>query len=175
MYVEMRDVRCQAAAVLGKRGDPRGTTTLIALCSDKDRLVRQEAVLALGALGRAAGDLTPLVVEQLMAVCQKTREVTYVRIAAISALGMVGEINQEVIGTLISLCQDSDEEVRHSARQTLGQWGHAWEELANTLYQHLEKGRGDDRDWLGLAAAGAALRIKEVTAWVREQGGLDSL
>ena len=192
MFEIIRDVRCQAAGILGKRGDVRGTTALIALCGSKDGLVRNEAVQALGMLAderdssifhspnevrpyadsaalQATNQVIPEVLSCLISVCTNTNEVSYVRVSATIALGYIGEARPPVINALVLLYQDQDEKVRCSAMQALGRLGHASEEVLDGLYQMLETGDGTNGDWLGLMASVVALRTHKVEAWIQAQ------
>ncbi|WP_394796631.1 HEAT repeat domain-containing protein [Armatimonas sp.] len=192
MFAFIRDVRCEAAEALGKLGDERGIAALLALCWDKDTMVRSDAINSLGLLGdeREApsfevhsdvrrysaseglcnlDEMLSQVLTILISVCENKRERPYVRCHALTALGNIGNAHPTVIAALNSLLLDSQEEVCCTATQILGKLGYASEEVLDALYQKLETGDGSNGDWLGLLASAAALRTREVEAWAQAQ------
>jgi HEAT repeat protein len=193
MFVVIRDERCQAAEVLGKRGDPQGIETLLALCGDSEVCTRDEAVQALGVLGdertsepfssleaprpyaesaalQDLGDLLPKIVERLLAVCTNRHEAGYVRANAVYALQNMGAASPDVLAVLMGLCQDTDKDVRRCATEFIGELGLFDEAHLDTLYQVLEDGSASVGTWAALSASAQVLRHHEVEAWAEAHG-----
>lgn len=193
MFAFIRDVRCEAAEALGKLGDERGIAALLALCWDKDMMVRKDAIRSLGLLGdeqesppfglppvscpysknealRNLDDTLERILTSLIRIGQSRVEEPSMRCMALAALGSIGEAHLMVLAALSSLLTDPEEGVRRAASWALGKLGLADEAIPENLYQELESGRrSDSGDWLGLLASAAALRTREVEAWAQAQ------
>lgn len=101
-------IRRYAAFLLGKSGDPRGVPLLILALSDPDKGVREQAALALSALGQAA-------IEPLKKAMEDPKWETRYRV--VEALGKIAD--QQVVVPLIQALRDERDHVRYMAAKGL--------------------------------------------------------
>ncbi len=101
-------VRQYAAYLLGRMGDPAVIPVLIQSLSDPDKGVRNQAVLALSAIGQAA-------IEPLKKAMEDPKWET--RYRAVEALGRIAD--EQVVPTLIKALRDERDHVRYMAAKGL--------------------------------------------------------
>lgn len=101
-------VRRYAAYLLGNSGDPRNVPLLIRALSDPDKGVREQATLALSAIGKTA-------IEPLKTAMEDPRWET--RYRAVEALGKIAD--QQVVMPLIRALRDERDHVRYMAAKGL--------------------------------------------------------
>jgi hypothetical protein len=101
-------IRRYAAYLLGKTGDPRFAPHLIHALSDPDKGVREQAALALSAIGQAA-------IEPLKKAMEDPKWET--RYRAVEALGKIAD--QQVVAPLIQALRDERDHVRYMAAKGL--------------------------------------------------------
>jgi len=107
-----RGTRIQAAAALGRIGDPLAFGPLIAAMGDPDKGIHLQAGLALGDIGKPAAD------SLIAALGDKTPQIRW------SAAGLLGEIGEvRAVEPLISSLTDQVPEVRACAARSLGNLG----------------------------------------------------
>lgn len=105
-------IRRYAAYLLGTRGDPGAIPLLIKALSDFDKGVREQAVLALSNIGKAA--IVPL----KNALDDPKWETRY---RAVEALGKIAD--QQVVSPLIKALNDERDHVRYMAAKGLREIG----------------------------------------------------
>lgn len=102
------EVRLYAAYLLGKARNPRAIQPLIEALADFDKSVREQATLALSAIGKAA-------IEPLAAAMKEPRWET--RYRAAEALGRIAD--EKAVKPLIQGLKDNREHVRYMAAKGL--------------------------------------------------------
>ena len=105
-------VRQYAAYLLGKTKNPRAIQPLIEALGDFDKSVREQATLALSAIGKAA-------IEPLSAVMKEPKWET--RYRAAEALGKIAD--EKAIKPLIQALKDNRDHVRYMAAKGLRELG----------------------------------------------------
>jgi HEAT repeat protein len=105
-------VRQYAAYLLGKARNPRAIQPLIEALGDFDKSVREQAMLALSAIGKAA-------IEPLSAAIKEPRWET--RYRAAEALGKIAD--EKAIKPLIQALKDNRDHVRYMAAKGLREVG----------------------------------------------------
>ena len=106
------EVRLYAAYLLGKARNPRAIQPLIEALADFDKSVREQATLALSAIGKAA-------IEPLAAAMKEPRWET--RYRAAEALGRIAD--EKPVKPLIQGLKDNREHVRYMAAKGLRELG----------------------------------------------------
>ncbi len=106
------EVRLYAAYLLGKARNPRAIQPLIEALADFDKSVREQATLALSAIGKAA-------IEPLAAAMKEPRWET--RYRAAEALGRIAD--EKAVKPLIQGLKDNREHVRYMAAKGLRELG----------------------------------------------------
>ena len=106
------DVRQYAAYLLGKAKNPRAIQPLVAALADFDKSVREQAMLALSAIGKAA-------VESLADAMKEPMWET--RYRAAEALGKIAD--EKAVKPLIQGLKDNREHVRYMAAKGLRELG----------------------------------------------------
>ncbi len=106
------EVRIYAAYLLGKARNPRAIQPLIEALADFDKSVREQATLALSAIGKAA-------IEPLAAAMKEPRWET--RYRAAEALGRIAD--EKAVKPLIQGLKDNREHVRYMAAKGLRELG----------------------------------------------------
>ena len=101
-------VRQYAAYLLGKAQNPRAIQPLIEALGDFDKSVREQAVLALSAIGKSA-------IEPLSAAMKEPRWET--RYRAVEALGKIAD--EKAVKPLIQALKDNRDHVRYMAAKGL--------------------------------------------------------
>ncbi|MDD1700951.1 MAG: HEAT repeat domain-containing protein [Methanoregula sp.] len=107
-------VRQYAAYLLGKAKNPRAIQPLIEALGDFDKSVREQATLALSAIGKAA-------IEPLSAVMKEPQWET--RYRAAEALGKIAD--EKAIKPLIKALKDNRDHVRYMAAKGLREIGNS--------------------------------------------------
>jgi len=105
-------VRQYAAYLLGKAKNPRAIQPLIEALGDFDKSVREQATLALSAIGKAA-------IEPLSAVMKEPKWET--RYRAVEALGKIAD--EKAVQPLIQALKDNRDHVRYMAAKGLRDFG----------------------------------------------------
>jgi HEAT repeat protein len=105
-------VRQYAAYLLGKAQNPRAIQPLIEALGDFDKSVREQAMLALSALGKAA-------IEPLSAAMKEPKWET--RYRAAEALGKIAD--EKAVKPLIQALKDNRDHVRYMAVKGLREFG----------------------------------------------------
>ena len=105
-------VRQYAAYLLGKAKNPRAIQPLIEALGDFDKSVREQATLALSAIGKAA-------IEPLSAAIKEPKWET--RYRAAEALGKIAD--EKAIQPLIQALKDNRDHVRYMAAKGLREFG----------------------------------------------------
>ena len=105
-------VRQYAAYLLGKAQNPRAIQPLIEALGDFDKSVREQATLALSAIGKAA-------IEPLSAVMKEPKWET--RYRAAEALGKIAD--EKAVQPLIQALKDNRDHVRYMAAKGLRDFG----------------------------------------------------
>jgi HEAT repeat protein len=112
LHDEDSHMRRYAAFLLGKTGDPVLVPLLIQALSDPDKGVREQAMLALSAIGQAA-------IEPLKKAMNDPKWET--RYRAVEALGKIAD--QQVVSPLIQALHDERDHVRYMAAKGLREVG----------------------------------------------------
>ncbi len=105
-------VRQYAAYLLGKAKNPRAIQPLIEALGDFDKSVREQATLALSAIGKAA-------IEPLSAAMKQPKWET--RYRAAEALGKIAD--EKAVQPLIQALKDNRDHVRYMAAKGLREFG----------------------------------------------------
>jgi len=105
-------VRQYAAYLLGKAQNPRAIQPLIEALGDFDKSVREQATLALSAIGKAA-------IEPLSAAMKEPKWET--RYRAAEALGKIAD--EKAVQPLIQALRDNRDHVRYMAAKGLREFG----------------------------------------------------
>lgn len=107
-------LRRYAAFLLGKTGDPRVVPILVRALSDPEKGVREQAMLALSAIGQAA-------IEPLKKAMDDPKWET--RYRAVEALGKIAD--EQVVSPLIAALRDERDHVRYMAAKGLRETGNS--------------------------------------------------
>ena len=107
-------LRRHAAYLLGRAGDPSVVPFLIRALSDTDKEVREQAMLALSAIGQAA-------IEPLKKAMEDPKWET--RYRAVEALGKIAD--ERVVSPLIKALNDERDHVRYMAAKGLRETGNS--------------------------------------------------
>jgi HEAT repeat protein len=107
-------VRQYAAYLLGKTQNPRVIQPLIEALGDFDKSVREQATLALSAIGKAA-------IEPLSAALKEPKWET--RYRAVEALGKIAD--EKAVKPLIQALKDNRDHVRYMAAKGLREFGNS--------------------------------------------------
>ena len=105
-------VRQYAAYLLGKAKNPRAIQPLVEALGDFDKSVREQATLALSAIGKAA-------IEPLSAAMKEPKWET--RYRAVEALGKIAD--EKAVQPLIQALKDNRDHVRYMAAKGLREFG----------------------------------------------------
>ena len=101
-------IRRYAAFLMGKQGDPHTIPGLVVALSDTDKMVREQAALALSAIGKNA-------IEPLKKAMEDPKWET--RYRAVEALGKIAD--RQVVVPLITALKDKQDHVRYMAAKGL--------------------------------------------------------
>lgn len=107
-------IRQYAAYLLGKAKNPRAIQPLIEALGDFDKSVREQATLALSAIGKAA-------IEPLSAAIKEPKWET--RYRAAEALGKIAD--EKAVKPLIQALRDNRDHVRYMAAKGLREFGNS--------------------------------------------------
>lgn len=152
-------VRLAATEALGRLGDkqPRVLKALYKLCTDPNADMRLAAAEALAHLNSRQPHVIDvlLLLDLLLQLSSNSKQSVKIRVA--DALGISGNGQPHVIGTLLKLCTDSNADVTLAAVRALGQIGNGSSHVISTLFQLLSY-----PDWRVRQASARALIDLEV-------------